>query len=436
MTREMTPIPQQDTATAVEVIRTLVQAQNIREAKNELRQLKSAIDDPTWLLLTEIANTLRFKTHDTAVAKLRNLWQRNEPYRDIIEACVPKQGEGQYIRKAARQKRPPPDEVRPKPGNLTESYEDDLGKTERDDPGTPRPKPITDRHDYDIDAALEVRSGLCVSCRLERAEMDTLTGRVLTGHGDDGLCYDCRDSGRAGIPELPLGHVPVDAVLARLDFLADSFGTKDRGIYRQEWRNSLLPAEKGIIGHWVKAQTSAANEAASVVETPTVAVMAHTEPDQQAGPVAETPTVDDPNGDCAKCGEWRQLRDTLCHDCHPKFGGEETVVGSPLPERPLDSVADRRASRKTEHGNNETPTDTTAATAATADAGRDGGPEQTRQKTGRAERPPASKRQTAKKQKTAASEPGTGSPGVTLDEPRRIQRRQPSPRPQRAGRLR
>ncbi len=431
MARETVPIPQQDTATVIEVIRQLVQAQNMRAAKQELRQLQSAIDDPTWLLLTEIANTLRFKTQDAAIAKLRNLWRRNEPHRDIIEACVPKKDEGQHIRKVTYEQRPDPSETRPVAGNVTEAYEDELGKTERDDPGTPRPELIVDRHDYDIDGAREVQFGLCVSCRLERAEMDPLTGRVLTGHGDDGLCSECRSSGRPGIPELPLGHVPLDATLARLDFLAENFGTEARGIYRQEWRYSLLSAEKGIIADWVKTRTSPDHEAAPAVETPAVTVKTHPSPVNEAAPEAKTPTVVDLNGDCTQCGEWRQLRDNLCTECHPPFGGEETPAGSVLPERTAVTVVNDRAGRKNDEQNGES---VNGSVSGPTEATVDGGVAETKRRPrSRTSNESASKRPAVKESTVAA--PGTGA-DANADRRQRAQRRQPASKPRRASGLR
>ncbi len=414
MTRERIPIPQQDTATAIEVIRQLVQAQNMRGAKQELRQLQSAIDDPTWLLLTEIANTLRFKTQDAAVAKLRNLWQRNEPYRDIIEACVPKNGEGQHIRKVTHERQLDSRETRPVAGNLTEAYEDDLGKTERDDPGTPRPELIVDRRDYDIDAAFEIEYGLCVACRVERAQLDSLTGRVLTGHGDDGLCSECRSLSRPGIPELPLGHTPVEAVLARLDFLAENYGTQDRGIYRQEWRCSL-PAEKGVILQWVKTHTTAPQQ------------------EKAAAAATSSPAID-LNGDCAKCGERRQLRDNLCTDCHPAFGGEDTPAGSVLPKRIADTAMDSRAGRKSDEQNGELVSGTVAAP---TEGMPDGGvPEKKRRAGSRTSSESASKRQTAKEPRAAAAATGAATEASPIDRRQRVQRRQPSPKSRRVSGLR
>ncbi|MQY18963.1 hypothetical protein [Nocardia macrotermitis] len=305
------PDPSTTTAEAITAIRTLVQAQNLRQAKYQLRQLEKGIDDQTWLIITEIAHTLRFKTHDAALGKLRNLWYRNETHRALIEACVPKKDEGQHIRQPAREPRPTPDEIRPHAGTVTEAYEDNLGKSEREDPGTERKELIVDRRDYDLDAVDRGHIGLCVSCRLERYAIDRYTGQIQSGHGDDGLCSECRSLGRPGVPELPLEHTYRDSIEARMTFLAESFNTHGRALFRQEWDYASHKA-RPIIEAWVKSHTTP--------EPPPKQLL------------IDTKSL---NGECAKCNEWRQLRDQLCVDCHPGLGGETaTPAGSITPDHP------------------------------------------------------------------------------------------------------
>ncbi|APA96719.1 hypothetical protein NS506_02657 [Nocardia seriolae] len=323
---------------AIRAIRTLVEAQDLREAKARLRQLQAATDDATWAMIVEIANTLRFKTHAVAVAKLRNLWRHNEQFRPLIEACVPKSTEHQYI--------PEPPSFRPDDGPITppasevrravdpdkliapekrkrnpntkiiDDYEKALTKDERDDPGVPRAEPIIDRHDYDIDAITEVSTTLCVSCRLERAAIDRHTEREKAGLGDDGLCGECRSLGRTGLPELSPGHTLTDQIHTRLDYLAEQFQTRDRGIFRQEWRYADRNA-RPIISSWVKA---------------------HTNPDPVRDTVERRPKGANLNGWCESCGEYRQLSPAhagagkrsgeLCFDCDPYYQQPGIQAGS------------------------------------------------------------------------------------------------------------
>ncbi|RJO67948.1 hypothetical protein D5S18_34165 [Nocardia panacis] len=299
------PDPDPSIHEAIQAIRELVEAQNMRAAKNQIRNLQSRLDDQTWLMVTEIANTLRFKTQPAAVARLRSLWRTNETHRALIAACVPKPGENQHLPDLVRQRKPHPDEIRPKAGNIIESYEDDLDKSERDDPGTPRPELIVDRRDYDENILDEVRFGLCVSCRLERAAIDRHTDREIAGRGDDGLCGECRSLGRPGIPELPVGHDRSQAIEARLDFLTEHYDTRSPGLFRQEWRHADRDA-RSVITEWVKDH-----------------VEVGAEPPAQRGVV-----VAESNAECEKCRDRRQLRDGLCVDCHPAFAGRPTPAGS------------------------------------------------------------------------------------------------------------
>lgn len=324
-------------ANAVHAIRDLVEAKDLRAAKQQLRRLQTAVDDETWAMIVEIANTLRFKTHTVAVTKLRNLWQRNERFRPLIEACVPKSGEHQHIPepvprrldngpivpRAGRvsqtvdpDKRVAPHERRRSPNTkIVDDYERALAKDERDDPGVSRPEPIIDRHDYDVDPMTHVSTTLCVSCRLERAAVDHHTERARAGLGDDGLCGECRSLGRPGLPELAPGHSLTDQIHARLTFLADNFHPSDRGIFRQEWRYADRRA-RPIISAWVRDHTSA---------------------DPSREPTARNPESTDLNGWCETCGELRQLvpghsrgsnSARFCIDCEPRYQQPGIRAGS------------------------------------------------------------------------------------------------------------
>ncbi|MGX1778375.1 hypothetical protein ACWIGW_40150 [Nocardia brasiliensis] len=332
------PVAPEAAGAAIQAIRDLVDARDIRAAKQELRRTRTGLDDHTWAMIGEIANTLRYKTHDVAVAKLRKLWRDNEQYRGLIEACVPKTDGHQYVPDspplADRRHEP----RRPRPGRVTrridpsrrtdprqrtndspgtgqiDSYETQLTHEDRREPGTPRDELIVDRRDYDRDAAAEVTEPLCVSCRLERACIDRWTGQITTGHGDDGLCGTCREDGRQGIPELPLGHTRAEAIQARLDTIAANFDTHAPALFRHEWRFGN-PLTKSVTQNWVEQH----NPGLSVRPTVTTELI-------------------DLNGECAKCSGWRQLRDDQCVDCHPGLAGEVVIAGA------LDPLVVRRVS--------------------------------------------------------------------------------------------
>ncbi|MBF6137226.1 hypothetical protein IU433_22170 [Nocardia puris] len=326
-----------DSSEALRAIRTLVQAQNLRAAKQQLRQLQNDTDDATWSMIVEIANTLRFKTHTVALTKLRKLWRDNEQFRPLIEACVPKPDErrdippqpspqsiaadgyrasearaGKVAQRIDPDKRIDPNRRSRSPNTkVIDDYERNLARDERDDPGTPRPELIVDRHDYDRDVFTHVRTTLCVSCRLERAAIDHHTERVQAGLGDDGLCGECRSLGRPGLPPLASGHTLADQVHARLDYLAEHFTTADRGIFRQEYRYGNRHT-RPIISAWVKANTTAGPE-------PPRPIIDH-----------DGPSVNDW---CTQCEEFRYIayrdhrrgeRVQLCLDCDPR--NKDTLV--------------------------------------------------------------------------------------------------------------
>ncbi|QBS44915.1 hypothetical protein [Nocardia sp. CS682] len=312
---------------AIQAIRTLVDARDIRAAKQQLRRSQAHFDDPTWAMVGEIANTLRYKTHDVALTKLRKLWRDNEQHRALIEACAPKTDDGQYIpdnqpaagRQTEGPRRPSGRVVRrvdptrragprERTGSAgaarVDAYEDQFDAEERREQGTPRPELIVDRRDYDRDAAAEVTEPLCVSCRLERACLDRWTGQITTGHGDDGLCGPCREEGRPGIPELPLGHSRSQAIRARLDTIATNFDSHNPELFRHEWRYGDH-LTKSVTEAWVKQHNP------NVVVRPTAAAK-----------------LADFNGECTECGDWRQLRDDLCVDCHEGLNGDVVIAGT------------------------------------------------------------------------------------------------------------
>ncbi|MFB8279551.1 hypothetical protein [Nocardia colli] len=312
---------------AIHAIRTLVDARDIRAAKQQLRRARTDLDDSTWTIIGEIANTLRHKTHDVALTKLRKLWRDNEQHRALIEACAPKTDQHQYIPETqpttTRRTDPPwrpagPVERRVEPAKRTDPrkrtgssgaarvdiYEDQLTPEERKEPGTPRAELIVDRRDYDRDAAAKLTETLCVSCRVERAVIDRWTGQITTGHGDDGLCGTCRDEGRPGIPELPLGHSRSQAIRARLDTIATNFDSHNPELFRLEWRYGDH-LTRSVTAAWVKQHT----------------------PNRVVRQTATTKS-DDLNGECIECGDWRQLRDELCVDCHNGLNGEVVPAGA------------------------------------------------------------------------------------------------------------
>lgn len=60
------------------------------------------------------------------------------------------------------------------------------------------------------------------------------------------------------------------------------------------------------------------------------------------------------NGTCQKCGDWRQLRDELCVECHPGVGGADVIpAGSIAPGHSADGVSIRTLRNEIEDGRDQ-----------------------------------------------------------------------------------
>ncbi|MFI9811411.1 hypothetical protein [Saccharothrix variisporea] len=158
----------------------------------------------------------------------------------------------------------------------------------------PPPAPVyASGLDYDRAAVHALRGTPCVRCWLERTPADYRT------HSDDGLCGECRDKGRPGIPELPAGHTRADAVRARCDFLAATYGNS-RALLAQWWKTYATPADRHVITDW--AHHHPFTEPPATDQTPT----------------PHTDATDADTGElCTRCDYPRadDAPDTLCDDC-------------------------------------------------------------------------------------------------------------------------
>ncbi|WP_405161533.1 hypothetical protein OG203_35150 [Nocardia sp. NBC_01499] len=170
-----------------------------------------------------------------------------------------------------------------------------------------------DRDQDKEDAAPTLRGLPCVSCRLERAALDSSTSpyglpyneRIRSGRGDDGLCNPCRIDGMTGIRELPLEHSRIDAIHARCEFIAEHSGPAARSVLRQEWR---LCRDIGDVGY--RAIETWVRDHPELPQTPT-------QPKPRSTSTASTESVNVGNGWCEDCSEFRQVTDGHCLDCRP-----------------------------------------------------------------------------------------------------------------------
>ncbi|MGW4527835.1 hypothetical protein [Amycolatopsis sp. NPDC004378] len=269
----------------------LVQAGDIPAARKLGKKLLNVAETRELWLIAKIADVLDNRPR-TAVDILRQWWASAPSAEDraIIAACAPKNGE-QRRRPQADTGRAPRWNGRNNyqaPGTVRTEQRAELRRRRRsrqeqndaaafrryqaERAGVTEGEQIPDRDDaaraeqvyasgFDYDRAALYGTDLafrCLSCSISRGRYDLDRARMSAGHGDDGLCAECRESGRPGIPELPAGHTPADAVTARCSFVWAQLGTvAARVALRAEWRQATTPAVRAAIADYVSAHLPA-----------------------------------------------------------------------------------------------------------------------------------------------------------------------------------
>ncbi len=250
-----------------EALAELVDAGDLTAARRVGQRLLGSADPRALTVLTRCASALRADA-DVAAERLRRLWRDSDPAdRAIIEACVPDAdyrpdlptpGIDHYAATRPRYvaagdlriTRRAPSTPRPRDGDsgIAGAYERDRGGV--DEQPEPATTPIGYELDYDRAGVPALRGTPCLQCWIERATADQRRGRR-----DDGLCQDCRDRGRSGIPELPAGHSRTQQVEARCAFIATHAGAGTRPALRQEYRRASR-GDRAVITAWVSAHTA------------------------------------------------------------------------------------------------------------------------------------------------------------------------------------
>jgi hypothetical protein len=300
----------------------LVSAGDLDTAKRQGRKMLDTADLHSLEIIAECVRIMETRPR-IAADLLRQFWRSVESDNDraIIAACAPKPGEqrerteptpdrpAHWTRQAIEQERQRAtrpvttsvrSDVRRKRDERQRTQESAevrayfRDRAEVDD--EPQPADVPDGYaiDYDKAALHDLRGLPCVRCWLERSNADTHTDRVRAGHGDDGLCGQCRESGRPGLPELPAGHRRDEAIAVRCAFIAANLSpVAARSILRKEWCRRAAPADRVILAEWVQAHDDLIGQAAPV----------------PAAPAAPAPVA------CQTCGAVRAVRYGLCADC-------------------------------------------------------------------------------------------------------------------------
>lgn len=331
----------------------LVKAGDLNAAKWRTSAALDAADPAALSIVAQCAATLRNYPHAVALAKLRNAWKRttNAEHRALIALCAPAEDTGQYRPGAepatphrygrGNYRAPRDNDQRIDPNRRTYRREHPREEEPRvvieytdaragvDDAPETSTRPDGYTLDYDKAAVADLRGMPCVSCWLERSVADAAGNRVGTEAGDDGLCGDCREAGRPGIPELPAGHTRADAVAARCAFITEHTGSGARSILRWEWKRAD-PQDRDLITAWVcshpvpeEPEVIVVNGArlCSTCDANINALPKGTRYCSRTCALAAgepSPAHQDTDADltgCAQCGGSRQLRHGLCLDC-------------------------------------------------------------------------------------------------------------------------
>lgn len=313
---------------SVAAVAAMVKSGNLREAKRTTAQLLDNVHPQVLAVLGECADILS-RPNAIARPKLTALWQRSDATtRKVIEACAPARDEwhNRTVPEALIDERPRP--LTPIPGEVTTRrgqrisrqdlrdrrdqrqarkdtaayYNDKTGRFGVDDePWRANSRPDAYALDYDRAALHGLRGLDCVACWIERTRADH-TPNISHGElSDDGLCSECRERGRQGIPSLPAGFTLADAVAARCTYIATRHHPATaRTLLRGDWHTVGFQA-RTLIADWAKANTALIEAPAQDSQTPA------------------TP--------CA-CGGRRQVRDGQCLDCRQLDTGESTSHAS------------------------------------------------------------------------------------------------------------
>jgi hypothetical protein len=298
---------------AITDVAVMIKDGKLRDAKRLMARLLDNVAPHVLALLTECADILSRPNAEARPALLA-LWGKHQAHPvalKIIAACAPARDEwetrvvdlpeatpthrdstrpGSPVR--ARRSAPASRSdlrarrIRGRADQVTAAYAQSRAGVDDQPAYGPRPDAYT--IDYD-NAALHALRGLdCVACWIERTRADHAP-RVREGDlSDDGLCSECRDKGREGIPSLPADFTAADAVAARCAYIAARHRPATaRTLLNAEWHAVCIEA-KELIKAWCAANVELVN--------------------------AE-PVKDEPATVLCECGSTTRVREGMCADC-------------------------------------------------------------------------------------------------------------------------
>ncbi|MEU4806420.1 hypothetical protein [Actinosynnema sp. NPDC023587] len=302
-------------------------------AKHYAGHLLSKLDQHTFGIVADCVDTIE-RYPDRAEVHLRARWkaagtdtdraviatfgtaylQRRPAYvpppRHSARDTAPRDGRTEF-RPEARRTLTPARRAELRRQDRRDALAADYGPRAGADDQPPRATVYAGGLDYDRAAVPALRGTPCVRCWLERAPSD------YTAACDDGLCGECREKGRPGIPPLPEGHTRVDAIEARCAFITANYPIA-RALLARWWKSYATPADRTTITAWVHRNPFPAT--APEPSAPPSAPVPHL--DQRT---ADNPTPQRANNPteqashpvrCTQCGDHLDTADTdLCPEC-------------------------------------------------------------------------------------------------------------------------
>ncbi|MFI7524414.1 MobF family relaxase [Nocardia salmonicida] len=258
---------EEDLLTGIEGIARLFATGRVADAVTAYRTFSTELSDDEHAVLTAVSETLYQYSFPVALARLRWAEQQFPQHRGLIHACTPSTDPNIFRRDTK------PDHDRSRPvydhrehvdstvtramfdpvqaaGNdAFDTYLDDAGAPDSHDmtPTAERLRPAGTGYpiDYDL-AAMPAIVGLpCVDCSTERPR--NASSPVPPRRSDDGLCHDCRDNERPGIPD----HDPAEHLAARCAHIAETHPAPAvLAMLRRDWR-ILDQAGRAVIQQWL-----------------------------------------------------------------------------------------------------------------------------------------------------------------------------------------
>lgn len=264
-----------EAAEHLDAIAELIDRGNPRAARQRTSWLTSRIDADARELLVQCLQALEAPGPKSRSARLNHLLAQTTPVtRALVVACMPRTDPSRGTPTPATAKRTvdqaPRDQatrhVTPSGPRRTAREASTLraaaryfehvaesGHGQDDSDDDVREGLPYDRVDDADFAVAPLRGTGCVACFTERPISDQRR------RPDDGLCEQCLESGRPGIPAPQRPRTRAEAVVARCRFLTDRAGSPATAValMRREWRAASL-RDRVVIVEWVQGQPSLA----------------------------------------------------------------------------------------------------------------------------------------------------------------------------------